>query len=114
MKPVWIHGDARVELDDAIAFYESRACGLGLDLQKKVEDVVKRIQQSPEAWTPHKRSGCRCFGLLQNARRTPDGCRHAGLGGRGSSLDRLIVDWCLEGEWNLRVRCLNGTKKQLP
>ena len=62
MKPVWLHGDARAELDDAIAFYESRACGLWLDLQKKVEDVVKRIQQSPEAWTPHKRSGCRkCF-----------------------------------------------------
>jgi len=29
-------------------------------------------------------------------------------------LDRLIVDWRLEGKWNLRVRCLNGTKKQLP
>ena len=62
MKPALIHSEARAELDDAMAFYESRAHGLGLDLQAKVEDAVVRIQQSPEAWPPHKRSGFRkCF-----------------------------------------------------
>lgn len=61
MKPVIIHSEARAELDDAITFYESRATGLGLDLLAKVEDSIDRIQQSPEAWPPHKRSGFRKY-----------------------------------------------------
>ncbi len=40
MKPVVVHSEARVELDDAMAFYESRACGLGLDFQTKVERAI--------------------------------------------------------------------------
>ena len=47
MKGVLIHREARAELDDAMAFYESRACGLGLDLQAKVEDAVAKIRSNP-------------------------------------------------------------------
>ena len=53
--------EARAELDEAMAFYESRAQGLGLDLQKKVEDAVVKIQRTPEAWPPHKRGEFRKF-----------------------------------------------------
>lgn len=56
MKPVEFHSAARAELDDAVAFYEMRAIGLGLDLLEKVNDAVTKIQRSPEAWPPHKRS----------------------------------------------------------
>jgi len=62
VKPVLIHSAARAELDDAIAFYESRAHGLGRDLQAKVEDAVAQIRRRPEAWPPHKDGGFRkCF-----------------------------------------------------
>ncbi len=61
MKPVVIHSAARAELDDAMAFYESRARGLGLDLQAKIEDAVAKIKHDPEAWPPHKRSGFRKY-----------------------------------------------------
>jgi toxin ParE1/3/4 len=61
VKPIVIHSEARAELDDAMAFYESRASGLGLDLLAKVEDAVAKIQQSPEAWPPHRHSGFRNY-----------------------------------------------------
>jgi len=59
VKPALIHSEARAELDDAMAFYESRARGLGLDLQMKVENAVAEIRQNPEAWPPYKNSGFR-------------------------------------------------------
>ena len=59
MKRVVIHSEARTELDDAMTFYESRARGLGLDLQAKVEDAVAGIRQNSEAWPPYKNSGFR-------------------------------------------------------
>ncbi len=61
MKPAVIHSEARAELEAAISFYESRARGLGLDLQVKVESAVRAIQKSPESWPPHKRSGFRKY-----------------------------------------------------
>ena len=59
MKPAWIHAAARVELDDAMAYYESCSKGLGLDLQAQVERAVRRIQKHPKHWPPHKQSGFR-------------------------------------------------------
>ena len=47
MKPAVIHSEAQAELDAAIFFYESRAKGLGLDLQAKVEQAVRAIQTKP-------------------------------------------------------------------
>lgn len=61
MKPAVIHSEARAELDAAISFYESRAQGLGLDLQAKVEQAVRAIQSNPESWPPHKSSGFRKY-----------------------------------------------------
>jgi toxin ParE1/3/4 len=42
-------------------FYESRAAGLGLDLQAKIKNAVAKIQQNPDAGPPHKRSGFRKY-----------------------------------------------------
>ena len=62
MKPVIVHSAARAELDEAMAYYESRTKGLGLDLQSKVEEAVTKIQESPGSWPPHKHTGFRkCF-----------------------------------------------------
>jgi toxin ParE1/3/4 len=61
VKPVVVHDEARAELDEAMAFYENRARGLGLDLQEKVGEAVTKIQQNPEFWPPHKRSGFRKY-----------------------------------------------------
>lgn len=59
MKPVEFHAAARIELNDAVAFYEGRAKGLGLDLMEKVRVVVGNIQQNPAAYPPHHQSGFR-------------------------------------------------------
>jgi toxin ParE1/3/4 len=44
-------------------FYKSRAVGLGLDLQAEVKKATAKIQQNPELWPPHKRSGFRKYFL---------------------------------------------------
>lgn len=59
MKPIVVHSAARAELDEAMGFYESRASGLGLDLEKKVERAVAAIQRNPETWPRHKRTAFR-------------------------------------------------------
>ena len=59
MKPVVVHSAARAELDEAMGFYESRASGLGLDLEAKVERAVIAIQRNPETWPRHKRTAFR-------------------------------------------------------
>jgi toxin ParE1/3/4 len=59
VKPVVVHSAARAELDEAMGFYESRASGLGLDLEAKVERAVVAIQRNPESWPRHKRTAFR-------------------------------------------------------
>jgi toxin ParE1/3/4 len=61
VKPVVFHPEASAEFDEAIAFYERRAVGLGLDFQSKVEDAVAKIQRSPQTWPPHKSTRFRRF-----------------------------------------------------
>ena len=62
MKPVIIHGDARSELDEAMSYYEGCADGLGLDPQTRIEEMIAKIRENPEAWPPHGRGGFRkCF-----------------------------------------------------
>ncbi|MBI2927838.1 MAG: type II toxin-antitoxin system RelE/ParE family toxin [Verrucomicrobia bacterium] len=61
MKPVVIHSAARAELDEDVGFYERRAEGLGLDLLAKVEAAILKIQEAPQAWPPHKRTGFRKY-----------------------------------------------------
>jgi toxin ParE1/3/4 len=52
MKPVRFHPEAQLELEEAIAYYEARCPGLGIDLRKKVEAAVLNIQTHPLRWTP--------------------------------------------------------------
>ena len=59
MKPVEFHASARAELGDAVAFYESRAKGLGVALVEKIREAVRKIQKDPEAWPPHRQGGFR-------------------------------------------------------
>lgn len=53
MKPLVVHPQAKAELDEAIAYYESKVSGLGLDFLDSVERSFQKIQQSPRAWPPH-------------------------------------------------------------
>ncbi|MGD1018726.1 MAG: type II toxin-antitoxin system RelE/ParE family toxin [Verrucomicrobiia bacterium] len=53
MKPLLVHPLAKAELDGAIAYYESKVSGLGLDFLASVEQAFRKIQQSPQAWPSH-------------------------------------------------------------
>lgn len=63
MKPVIFHSQARVELDQAIAFYEEQQPGLGLDLQTAVERAVGTIQQHPQLGPHYKATEFRHYPL---------------------------------------------------
>jgi toxin ParE1/3/4 len=47
MKPVVFHEDAVGEIDDAMAYYESRRSGFGLVFLAEVERVIQLIRQHP-------------------------------------------------------------------
>jgi toxin ParE1/3/4 len=53
VKPVIFHEEAD-ELQGAIAFYENRRRGLGLDLQDEVEKAVQHIQGNPGMFPLHR------------------------------------------------------------
>jgi toxin ParE1/3/4 len=59
VKSVLFHPDAAEELDDAMAYYESRRTGLGLSFQAEVEHVVKLIQQNPKSGTVYRNTAYR-------------------------------------------------------
>ena len=42
--------EAEAELDAAVAFYEGRAAGLGLNFAREVRTGLTRIQEHPQAW----------------------------------------------------------------
>jgi len=50
MIPVTILHEAEAELREAVAFYESRSSGLGLDFAKEIKDSVHLLQQFPDRW----------------------------------------------------------------
>ena len=52
MKPVRFHPEAQLELDEAIAYYEERSPGVGIDLRKQVESAIPKIQLHPLRWSP--------------------------------------------------------------
>ncbi|WP_257236816.1 type II toxin-antitoxin system RelE/ParE family toxin [Nostoc sp. 'Peltigera malacea cyanobiont' DB3992] len=54
---------ASKELDAAIAYYEAKKVGLGLDLLSEVEKVILKIQQNPNLGTPHKIEGIRRYAI---------------------------------------------------
>jgi len=61
VKPVIIHSQARVELGQAVSFYEQQNPGLGLDLLIAVERAIGAIQQNPQLGAPYKATEFRCY-----------------------------------------------------
>lgn len=60
MIPVTILHEAETELWEAVAFYESRSSGLGLDFEKEIKDSVHLLQQFPDRW-PLREDGTRRY-----------------------------------------------------
>ncbi|WP_375541580.1 type II toxin-antitoxin system RelE/ParE family toxin [Halomicronema sp. CCY15110] len=63
MKPVNLHSEAMQELDDAVAYYQEQAPGLGLDFLDEVEQALKRIQHSSNLGQPYKNTRLRRYVL---------------------------------------------------
>jgi plasmid stabilization system protein ParE len=47
---VSVHPEASAEFLEAIAYYEERQAGLGLDLASEVKTAIERVVASPEGW----------------------------------------------------------------
>jgi plasmid stabilization system protein ParE len=67
MRPAILH-EAEVELWDAVAYYEDKAPGLGLDFEAEIERSVDTIKRFPES-CPLREDGTRrclthCFPYL--------------------------------------------------
>jgi plasmid stabilization system protein ParE len=45
---------ALLELEDAIAFYETELAGLGLRFKEEIRSSISRIKEHPEAWSIEK------------------------------------------------------------
>ena len=45
---------ASLELEDAIAFYETELAGLGFRFKEEIKSSVLRIKEHPEAWSIEK------------------------------------------------------------
>jgi toxin ParE1/3/4 len=61
VKPIVIHSEAMAELDHAIAYYEERKMGLGLDLLAEIEQATHKIQQNPNIGTIYQNLDVRCY-----------------------------------------------------
>lgn len=60
MTDVTILHEAEVELWEAVAYYEERAPGLGLDFETEIERSVQAIAEHPERW-PLREDGTRRY-----------------------------------------------------
>jgi plasmid stabilization system protein ParE len=45
---------AKLELDDAITFYETELAGLGILFKKEIRSSILRIKEHPKAWSIEK------------------------------------------------------------
>ena len=45
------HPEAEAEFEEAVAFYEDHAVGLGLDFAAEVREAIERAVTMPLAWT---------------------------------------------------------------
>lgn len=50
MKPIRFHREARLELESAVAWYEEKGHGLGLDFLTAVESATRLIGADPRKW----------------------------------------------------------------
>jgi len=53
--------EAKVELDDAVAYYELQVKGLGLTFKNIAKTTIKRIATLPKAWTEIRPEIRRCI-----------------------------------------------------
>jgi toxin ParE1/3/4 len=58
MKRIIIHEEAELEFWHAVAYYETKYIGLGLDLAQEITRVFADIQEAPQRW-PIKIHGAR-------------------------------------------------------
>jgi hypothetical protein len=58
---VSVHPEASAEFLEAIAYYEERQAGLGLDLALEVKAAIERVVASPEGWPAIKGPIRRCL-----------------------------------------------------
>lgn len=58
MKPLAPHSDVEAEVDDAMAYYERRRSGLGLEFQDELAIAFERIRSGPRR---HPRDGNTAF-----------------------------------------------------
>lgn len=60
MTAVTILREAEGELREAVAYYEKKATGLGLDLESEIESAVQTIAEHPGRW-PLRQDGTRRY-----------------------------------------------------
>ena len=54
MKPAVLHEAAEAELKAAVAYYENKSLGLGLDLEARTRAAVSEIEHRPEGFPFHR------------------------------------------------------------
>jgi toxin ParE1/3/4 len=59
VKPVKVHSAARTELAEAMAWYEERCQGLGLDLLAEFQVATDRLRRHPSHCPFHKKTAYR-------------------------------------------------------
>jgi len=59
MTEVTILPEAELELREAVAYYEGKARGLGLDFEAEIERSVQTIAEHPERWPLREDGTCR-------------------------------------------------------
>ncbi len=55
------HPSAKIELSEAVHYYETCRMGLGAEFAKEVYLTVRRITDFPAAWTPLTKNTRRCL-----------------------------------------------------
>ena len=61
MNPIRLLRIAQIELDEAIAYYETELSNLGAEFLAEFLNATSRIQIFPEAWPPFSRNTRRCL-----------------------------------------------------
>lgn len=61
MTPATILHEAELELWDAVAYYEDKSPGLGLNFEAEVEHSIDTVKRFPERWPPRKDDTRRYF-----------------------------------------------------
>jgi len=51
MTPVTLLHEAEIELWEAVAYYEEKASGLGLDFASEIERSLQILSEAPERWS---------------------------------------------------------------